>query len=295
MRQLVILHTIHCSWKAAFFAVRLSLPRRESNSTQTVNILRSWRHWQPYSSRDYSNLRFSFIKGTLADTAGTVLMHQARHSQQCSPLLQAHVLHQVVNRGLSTQPRDYVPKTAPTRPAQEVATSCSALGLAHPVVQLEGFLLLANNRNHCYANSSLQCLYWLLPSIRDSLMQEAQRVSQLVRITSEHTSLVHGIMPQALLAQEQGRSGKGRKGSEGRRHVHLISEEDRGQDVMSGFRENATMVIAVDARHAMRQGVTFYRSKNGVVLTSDRIPSASILHYESLGDNQKYDRRGNPM
>ena len=59
------------------------------------------------------------------------------------------------------------------------------------VVQLEGFLLLANTRNHCYANSSLQCLYWLLPSIRDSLMQEAQRVSQLVRITSEHTSLVH--------------------------------------------------------------------------------------------------------
>ena len=66
-----------------------------------------------------------------------------------------------------------------------------------------------------------------------------------------------GIMPQALLAQEQGRNGKGRKGSEGRRHVHLISEEDRGQDVLSGFRENATMVIAVDARHAMRQGVTF--------------------------------------
>ena len=28
-----------------------------------------------------------------------------RHSQQCSPLLQAHVLHEVVNRGLSTQPR----------------------------------------------------------------------------------------------------------------------------------------------------------------------------------------------
>ena len=39
-----------------------------------------------------------------------------RHSHQCSPLLQAHVLHEVVNRGLSTQPRDYVPKAAPTRP-----------------------------------------------------------------------------------------------------------------------------------------------------------------------------------
>eukprot|EP00439_Symbiodinium_sp_Y106_P003018 s7440_g1.t1 len=64
--------------------------------------------------------------------------------------------------------------------------------------------------------------------------------------------------------------------------------------VLSGFRENATMAIAVDARHAMRQGVTFYRSKNGVILTSDRIPSASILFYESLKDNQKYDRRGKP-
>eukprot|EP00439_Symbiodinium_sp_Y106_P021548 s7472_g2.t1 len=98
----------------------------------------------------------------------------------------------------------------------------------------------------------------------------------------------------AFHLQEQGRSGKGRKGSEGR-HVHVISEEDRGQDVMSGFRENATMVIAVDTRYAMRQGVQFYRSRNGVVLTSDRILPASILHYESLRDHQKYDRRGNPM
>ena len=96
------------------------------------------------------------------------------------------MLHEVVNRGLSTQPRDYVPKKAPTRPAQGGAKSCSALGLAHPVVQLEGFLLLANTRNHCYANSSLQCLYWLLPSIRDSLMQEAQRVSQLVDNLGAH-------------------------------------------------------------------------------------------------------------
>ena len=104
-----------------------------------------------------------------------------------------------------------------------------------------------------------------------------------------------GILPQALLAQEQGRSGKGKKSSEGRRHVHLISEADRGKEGLSGFRENATMVIAVDARHAMRQGVIFYRSKNGVILTSDRIPPASILFYESLKDNQKYDRRGKPM
>ena len=104
-----------------------------------------------------------------------------------------------------------------------------------------------------------------------------------------------GILPQALLAQEQGRSGKGKKGSEGRRHVYLISEADRGKEGLSGFRENATMVIAVDARHAMRQGVIFYRSKNGVILTSDRIPPASIIFYESLKDNQKYDRRGKPM
>ena len=104
-----------------------------------------------------------------------------------------------------------------------------------------------------------------------------------------------GILPQALLAREQGRSGKGKKGSEGRRHVHLIAEVDRWQTGQSGFRENASMVIAVDARHAMRQGVVFYRSKNGVFLTSDRICQASIIFYESLKDNQKYDRRGKPM
>ena len=114
-----------------------------------------------------------------------------RHSQQCSPLLQAHVLYEVVQRGMSTQPREYVPKMTSARSVQGVVPSGSALGLTHPVFQLEGFLLLANTRNHCYANSSLQCIHWLLPSIRDSLLQEAQRVSQLVRITPEHTSLVH--------------------------------------------------------------------------------------------------------
>ena len=108
-------------------------------------------------------------------------------------------------------------------------------------------------------------------------------------------SEIKAFLPQALLAREQGRSGKGKKGSEGRRHVHLIAEVDRWQKGQSGFRENATMVIAVDARHAMRQGVVFYRSKNGVFLTSDRISPASINFYESLKDNQKYDRRGKPM
>eukprot|EP00439_Symbiodinium_sp_Y106_P043108 s6828_g5.t1 len=75
----------------------------------------------------------------------------------------------------------------------------------------------------------------------------------------------------------------------------LQVQVDRWKEGQSGFRENATMVIAVDARHAMRQGVVFYRSKNGVFLTSDRISPASIIFYESLKDNQKYDRRGKPM
>ncbi|OLP91680.1 LINE-1 retrotransposable element ORF2 protein [Symbiodinium microadriaticum] len=59
-------------------------------------------------------------------------------------------------------------------------------GLQVPVFVLEGFLLLANRHNHCYANSALQILHWVMPAMSAPVLQEAYRASQLARITPEH-------------------------------------------------------------------------------------------------------------
>ena len=57
--------------------------------------------------------------------------------------------------------------------------------------------------------------------------------------------------------KRQKHKGAGKPGKEKRRHVHLISAEDRGRTGVSGFRDNATMVVAIDAFAAMRAGVRF--------------------------------------
>ena len=103
-----------------------------------------------------------------------------------------------------------------------------------------------------------------------------------------------GLVPQSLQTDTKGQKhkGAGKPGKEKRRHVHLISAEDRGRTGVSGFRDNATMVVAIDAFAAMRAGVRFYSSSNSVVLTPDIIPPSAILHYESLRDHAKYDTRG---
>ena len=62
--------------------------------------------------------------------------------------------------------------------------------------------------------------------------------------------MMPSVINQALLAQEQGRSEKAGRD---------LRAADTSTSSPKKTRENATMVIAVDARHAMRQGVTFYR------------------------------------
>ncbi|OLP82011.1 hypothetical protein AK812_SmicGene37389 [Symbiodinium microadriaticum] len=63
------------------------------------------------------------------------------------------------------------------------------VGLPDPVFILEGFWLLANRRNHCYANSVLQILHWVAPPASLPALQEGYRTSQLARITPEHQVL----------------------------------------------------------------------------------------------------------
>ena len=100
-----------------------------------------------------------------------------------------HVLQEAQKQGLDLTPRAYEAKPRP-KATQARAPRIQHVGLPAPVFILEGFwLVLANRRNHCYANSVLQILHWVVPSTNSQALQEAYRTSQLARIIPEHHAL----------------------------------------------------------------------------------------------------------
>ena len=108
-----------------------------------------------------------------------------RHSEQCAPLLQTHVLQEAQQQRLDLTPRAYEAKPRATSTISRPRRT-PQIGLQVPVFVLEGFLLLANRHNHCYANAALQILHWVMPAVSVPVLQEAYRASQLARITPEH-------------------------------------------------------------------------------------------------------------
>ena len=114
--------------------------------------------------------------------------HSCRYSEQCDPLLQAHVLQEAQKQGLDLTPRAYEVKPR-SKSTQSRPPRAQLVGLPDPVFILEGFWLLANRRNHCYANSVLQILHWVAPPASLPALQEGYRTSQLARITPEHQVL----------------------------------------------------------------------------------------------------------
>ena len=114
-----------------------------------------------------------------------------RHVQQCAPLLQSHIVQEADRMKLDLRPRDYVPKARnkPDKGGTQTSQPTSSIGTSSSSFRLQGFLLLGNTRNHCYANAVLQCVYWISAHVREHMLREATRVSQLVRITPEHSAL----------------------------------------------------------------------------------------------------------
>ena len=52
----------------------------------------------------------------------------------------------------------------------------------------------------------------------------------------------------------------------GRHHVHLVKELPGEKGVISGMRRNAEVFIWVNVHEAIKGGLTFYESANGVIL-----------------------------
>ena len=109
-------------------------------------------------------------------------------------------------------------------------------------------------------------------------------------------ALFDSVKDKGLIPGSQLRQGKGGgRGRGGRQHVHFIFPADRDRPGGSGMRENSTMMIEVDPAQAVRHGVRFCASKNGVILTSDAVPPSCVTCYQSLKTWKRYDRDGNPL
>lgn len=52
-----------------------------------------------------------------------------------------------------------------------------------------------------------------------------------------------------------------------RQHIHLINSEPSDKNVVSGARSSSTVLIYIDMARAMADGIVFYLSSNGVILT----------------------------
>jgi 2'-phosphotransferase len=64
--------------------------------------------------------------------------------------------------------------------------------------------------------------------------------------------------------------------SMGRKHIHMA----KSVDAKSGKRNNCDMFVYIDMCSAMKQGIEFYESQNGVILSEGPIPS-KYLRFES--------------
>lgn len=111
---------------------------------------------------------------------------------------------------------------------------------------------------------------WKIRATQGHTMKQVQDDSLLMLITSatDYPVVYHGTYSahfDKIIAPGQGLKTMGRN------HIHFttaiprVGEEKR---VISGMRSDADIAIAVDVRKAMDDGIVFYRSTNGVVLTT---------------------------
>ena len=100
----------------------------------------------------------------------------------------------------------------------------------------------------------------------------------LTRITEPLPVCVHGTTPEAWhLIKRNGLSRMARQ------HIHMAIGIPGDKQVISGMRSTSRIVISIDMTKAMRDGIPFYMSSNGVILSPGPIP---IQYFSSVVDRK---------
>jgi len=100
----------------------------------------------------------------------------------------------------------------------------------------------------------------------------------LTRITEPLRECVHGTTLEAWnLIKNTGLSRMSRQ------HIHMASGIPGDKQVISGMRTTSQVVIYIDMTKAMCDGIPFYMSSNGVILSPGPIP---IEYFSSVVDRK---------
>ena len=68
-----------------------------------------------------------------------------------------------------------------------------------------------------------------------------------------------------------------------RQHIHMAIGIPGDKQVIAGMRTTSRIVISIDMTKAMRDGIPFYMSSNGVILSPGPIP---IQYFSSVVDRR---------
>ncbi len=106
----------------------------------------------------------------------------------------------------------------------------------------------------------------------------------LIELTEPIQGCLHGTYERAWqVIQTEGLKPMGRK------HVHFAKGLLGEENVISGMRKSCTVIIYIDMTKAMQDGIKFFESANGVVLTESEIAPqyfSNVVHV-GCGNKQK--------
>ena len=100
----------------------------------------------------------------------------------------------------------------------------------------------------------------------------------LTKITEPLPVCVHGTTPEAWnLIKKSGLSRMARQ------HIHMATGIPGDKQVISGMRNTTRIVIYIDMSKAIRDGIPFYMSSNGVILSPGPI---AVTYFGSVVDRR---------
>ncbi|CAO3649187.1 unnamed protein product [Cunninghamella echinulata] len=105
---------------------------------------------------------------------------------------------------------------------------------------------------------------------------------ELEMITSALPVAIHGttLTNWSLIQQSKGLSKMNRN------HIHLATGLPNDTSVKSGIRTSSQVYIYIDMEMALKDDITFYKSKNGVILTEGINGILPLKYFKSVVDKQ---------
>ncbi|ORY82669.1 phosphotransferase KptA/Tpt1 [Protomyces lactucae-debilis] len=178
----------------------------------------------------------------------------SKQRTELSRALSRMLRHNAANEGLAVRSDGYIsvaailarPKLKKFQATQAKIEEVVALDnkSRYAMQQIDGVLFIRANQGHSIQVDDLE-----LEKIQDA---------------TRFPVVLHGTNETALkLIQESGGLSKMK-----RNHIHLATGKFGDEGVTSGVRKDCTVFIYVDMAKAMADGILFYKSANGVILTA---------------------------